>query len=144
MMTSRTYAALLSALLTFVVHADSPDAVQVENAWARPTPPGVTIGAAFLSLSARANDRLMHVSTPVADHVEIHSMTMAGGMMQMRQLPVVELPAKQRVVFEPTGTHLMLVGLKQALAPNTQFSMTLRFEHSAEQTVVVRVRPAGQ
>jgi periplasmic copper chaperone A len=136
--------ALMTVLLSCLVHADAPPAVRIENAWARATPPGVTLGAAFMDITATTADRLLNVSTPIADHVEIHAMTMDGGMMQMRQLTAVELPAGRRVSFEPTGMHLMLVGLKQPLAPNTAFELQLRFERSAEQTLTVRIRPAGQ
>ena len=102
------------------------------------------MGAAFMVITASTKDRLLDVSASIADRVEIHSMTMDDGMMQMRQLTAIELPAGQRVSFEPTGMHLMLVGLKQPLTANTAFKLQLRFERAAEQTVTVHVRPAGQ
>ena len=77
--------AWMTLLLSCIVYADAPPAVRIESAWARATPPGVTMGAAFMVITASTKDRLLDVSASIADRVEIHSMTMDDGMMQMRQ-----------------------------------------------------------
>lgn len=137
---------LLCALFAYAAQAGSPPAtlVRVENAWARPTPPGARVGAAFLSLEAEIEDQLESASSPVAEKVEIHSMNMQGGMMQMRPLQSLELPPGRRVELTPEGTHLMLLGLKQPLAPKSRFELVLRFARAGEQSVTVQVRAAGE
>ena len=42
--------------------------------------------------------------------VEIHESTDDGGMMRMRRLARVTIPAKATVSFAPGGKHLMLFG----------------------------------
>jgi copper(I)-binding protein len=57
--------------------------------------------------------RLVAASSPMAD-VEIHTHSMADGVMKMRQVEAVELPEEASVAFEPGGFHLMMFGFTQA------------------------------
>jgi copper(I)-binding protein len=43
-------------------------------------------------------------------------------------------------VLEPGGLHIMLIGLKQKLAPGDSIPLTLVFEHAGEVTVEIPVR----
>ncbi|MET0658449.1 MAG: copper chaperone PCu(A)C, partial [Steroidobacteraceae bacterium] len=118
----------------------------ITRAWANPTPPGIKVGAAYLSLVANTTDRLVGASSPIAERVEMHSMTMEGGLMRMRPLQDLSLPAGKAVELSPSGTHFMLIGLKQALKVGAQFQLQLKFEHAGERSVLVQVRaqqPSG-
>jgi len=59
---------------------------------------------AFSSASALADIR-------VADHTHIHD----NGVMRMRQLPALDIPAGDTVTLQPGGLHLMLFGLQPPL-----------------------------
>src|SRR5437868_2121744 len=89
--------------------------VKVENAWARATVPGQTTGSVYVDLTSATDAVLIAASTPVAARAELHSMTMDGGVMRMRGLPRVELPAGKTVKFTPGAMHVMLVDLKHPL-----------------------------
>ena len=115
--------------------------VHVDGAWARPTVAGQSVGGGYLSLRSVRADRLLGVSTPAAERVELHTMAMVGDVMQMRQLDAIELPAGQKVEFKPGGLHLMLLGLKQPLAAGSKLPLTLRFEKASEQKVEMSVMP---
>ena len=115
--------------------------VQVDGAWARPTVAGQAVGGGYLSLRSARADRLLSVSTPAAERVELHTMAMVGDVMQMRQLDALDLPAGQKIEFKPGGLHLMLVGLKQPLAAGSKLPLTLRFEKAGEQKVEMSVAP---
>jgi copper(I)-binding protein len=140
-MSMRTLLRLTLFLVTAACSASGE--LRIDNVYARPTPPGVSVGAAFMTLQSTVADSLEAASTPVAEKVEIHSMSMADGMMQMRELQNLELPADQPVQLEPTGTHLMLLGLKQPLVANSQFLLKLHFKHAGERTVTVTVRASN-
>lgn len=107
--------------------------LRVENAWARATVPGQQVGAVYLTLTAGKPMRLVQVETPAARTAQIHSMSNDGGVMRMRQLESVELPAAQVVNLEPGGTHLMLLGLKQPLVDGQVLRLTLMVEDGAGQ-----------
>ncbi|GHC93174.1 hypothetical protein GCM10007320_43850 [Pseudorhodoferax aquiterrae] len=103
-------------------------AVDVKNAWARPSVPGQSGTGAFMQLSAPQGLRLVGASTPLAGVAELHEMRMDDNTMRMRELKDgLALPARQTVELKPGGYHLMLMDLKQPLAKGTQLPLTLRF-----------------
>lgn len=107
-------------------------AVDVKNAWARPSVPGQSGTGAFMQLSAPQGLRLVGVATPLAGVAELHEMQMDGNTMRMRELKDgLALPARQTVELKPGGYHLMLMDLKQPLAKGTQLPLTLRFVDAA-------------
>ncbi len=86
-----------------------------------------------------AADRLLSASTAAASLVEIHNMNMDGGVMRMRKLDGVDLPAGGTAVFAPGGLHMMLFGLKAPLRAGTSFPLELRFEKAGQILVQVNV-----
>jgi periplasmic copper chaperone A len=138
-------AAFVFVALLLLVGAASAQTgpVEVKNAWARATPGKAETGAAYLTIQAATPDRLIAVSTPVADKAEPHEMTMQGGVMRMRSLATIDLPAGQAVVLKPGATHIMLVGLKQPLRVGDSFPLTLEFEKAGKREVTVVVEKAG-
>ena len=114
--------------------------VEVTQAWARATPGKSTIGTAYATVIAPAGDRLIGAATPVARVAEIHQHTMDNGVMKMRQVDAVPLPAGQAVVLSPGGYHIMLIDLKAPLIAGQSFPLTLTFAHAAPVTVEVQVR----
>ncbi len=124
--------------------ATSTRAVAVTRPYARATAAGQSVGAGYLTLTnPGAADRLLSASAPVSQTVELHTMSMDGTVMRMRQVDAIELPAGRTVELKPGGLHLMLMGLKAPLAAGSQFPLTLRFEKAGEVTVQVKVEAAG-
>jgi copper(I)-binding protein len=117
--------------------------VEVTNAWARATPGKAENGAAYLTIVSPVADRLTGISTPEANKAELHNMTMEGGVMKMRPLSGIDLPAGQPVMLKPGGDHIMLVGLKEPLKPGESFPLTLSFEKAGTKQVTVAVEAAG-
>ncbi len=101
--------------------------VKVDNAWARATVQGQKATGAFMTLTAPQATRLVSVSTPVAGVAEIHEMKMDGGVMKMRAMPALELPANQAIELKPGGYHLMLMDLKTPLSKEGSVALTLTF-----------------
>ena len=117
--------------------------VQIQDAWARPTVPGQTVGGGYFRVDGGPTaDRLTAASTDIAQAVELHTMRMDGDVMRMRQLDSVDVPANQSVEFKPGGMHVMLIGLKTPLKVGNSFPITLRFEKAGPVSVNVRVLPA--
>ena len=133
--------ALISGLLAAGAAAQSPQ-VTVADAWSRATPPHAATGAVYMTLTSSAEDRLMGVSTPVAQQAELHRTTNQGGVMRMR--PVmggIELPAGKPVSLRPGGYHIMLTGLKTSLQAGQNIPLHLIFAHAAPVDVEATVRP---
>ncbi|HEY8099708.1 MAG TPA: copper chaperone PCu(A)C [Burkholderiaceae bacterium] len=116
--------------------------LQIEQAVARPSFPGQPSGAAYLTIENRgkAADKLVSVSSPIAKSVQIHTMSMEGNVMKMREADGVELKPSSKTVMQPgNGYHIMLVGLKKPLKIGDQFPLTLHFEKAGKLNVPVVV-----
>ena len=111
----------------------------VENPWARES---VTrTGAAYLTVrnGGAADDRLIGVASEVADRAELHGSEMQDGVMRMRPVEAVEVPAHGQAALEPGGLHVMLIGLKAPLEEGGSFALTLTFENAGEVEVVTTI-----
>ena len=126
---------LLRSLLLLAAVGTAPAwaQVKVENAWARATVQGQKATGAFMKLTALQATQLVAVSTPVAGVSEIHEMKMDNGVMKMRAMPVLQLPANQAVELQPGGYHLMLMDLKAPLAKDGSIALTLTFKDAKGQ-----------
>ena len=120
--------------------------VKIEGAWARATVQGQQATGAFMKLTAPQNTRLVAVTTPIAGVAEIHEMKMDGGVMKMRAVNGLELPAQQAVELKPGSYHLMLMDLKSPLLKDSSIAMTLTFKDAkgveSKQQVVLPVATA--
>lgn len=120
--------------------------LKVGDPYARATVPMQPAGAAYLTLenAGRQPDRLLGATSPVAQSVEIHTMTMAGNVMKMRMVDSIALAPAAKVVMQPgEGYHFMLLGLKQPLTSGQRFPLRLKFEKAGQLEVTVRVEQAG-
>lgn len=142
-LTPRTLAALL--WLTSVPMAQADSVIQVEDPWARETPPGVRHGAAYMTLvnQGSATDRLIGAHSGVSNVAELHTHLMEDGVVKMRRLEGLNVPPGTPTVLEPGGLHIMLIDLKEPLAAGEHFPLTLEFERSGDATVAVEVRKPG-
>lgn len=116
----------------------------VDQPWSRELPPNAPAGAAYFTLhnQGSAADRLIGASTPRAERSELHTHVHQNGLMKMMQIPAVELPSGEQVVFQPGGNHVMLFGLGKPLTAGEQFPLTLEFEKAGKVEVQVEVRTA--
>ena len=140
----KIFCATLLGAASFVSGAIEPEsAIKITQAWARETPATAQVGGGFMRLhnSGSTADALIAVKTTVAASAELHSHTMDNGVMQMRAVPKIALPAGSTVTLQPGGLHVMLMELKAPLKKATSFTATLVFEKAAEQTVRFTVQP---
>ena len=118
--------------------------VQVSDAWARATTSSARVGGAFMTLKAVGGaDRVVSVSSPVAETIELHESINDGGVMKMREVPRLVLAPGQATVLKPGSYHIMLIGLKKPLNRGENFPLTITFEKAAPVTVTVMVQAAG-
>jgi copper(I)-binding protein len=121
--------------------------VTVKDAWVRATVPQQKATGAFMQLTAAQDSKLISVSSSAVPIVEVHEMTMDGGVMKMRAIPSLALPAGKAVALRPGGYHVMLMDLKQAMKAGDVVPLTLVVENATgkRETVEVKaeVRAAG-
>lgn len=88
-------------------------------------------------------DALVAVEAPIAGTVELHTVSMDEGVMRMRQVDSIPVPAGGEVVLEPGGYHIMFIGIRDALAEGDSVPLTLRFRSgdTVEVTAPIRRSP---
>ena len=108
---------LAASLLGSCTNQPAPEAVQVKNVWVRIAPvAGRPSGLYFVMRGGRENDRLIAISSPDAQRIELHDSRMEGGMMRMTPLSRIDIPAGGEVTFSPAGKHGMVFGLESVRA----------------------------
>lgn len=118
------------------------EGIEVSDTWARPGSEGRMSAAYFLISNFNSeNDVLLSVETDVAQTAEVHeSYEREEGMMGMREVPSLDLPAQSTVRFEQGGLHVMLIDLTRQISDGDTFQLTLTFEKGDSVTVDVPVR----
>lgn len=121
------------------------DGVSVEAPFARATAGPAKNGAAFLTVrnTGAEADRLIGAKTPVADRAELHTHLHENGVMKMRPVDAVEVPAGGMAALQPGGDHIMMMGLKAPLKEGESFPLTLIFEKAGEMTVDIPIGGVG-
>lgn len=116
----------------------------IEDAWLRATPPGAAMGAGYLVIdnTGGPDDRLLAVAVEGVPAVEIHRTVIVDGVARMRRAEPLDIASGQRIVLEPGGLHLMLMGLTEALAAGREVGIELRFESGIVKTRAA-IRPAS-
>ena len=123
--------------------AAAGELLRVSGAWASPTVPGQSVGAAYMDLHSTQDATLVKIESDMSRTADIHEMTMANDVMRMRRLERMELPAEQTVELAPGRRHVMLMDLRRPLKVGDQvrLTLTLRFRdgRTARETIIVPV-----
>jgi copper(I)-binding protein len=85
------------------------------------------VAVGYLTLRSLRGDRIMSVSSPSAPAVEMHETSIENGISRMKRLESLDLPAGERVVFEPGGPHLMIFGVRE-IGRNATIPITITLE----------------
>ena len=136
--------ATLAALLLASCNAEGPEPqIAIEDAWARTTVAQQPSSAAYFTIvNSGGDDRLVGVSSTAAE-ASLHSTTMDQGVMRMRPVEALDVPANSTVKLEPGAMHVMLMDLRGPLEAGATVPLQLRFERSGERGVEVEVRSAS-
>ena len=118
--------------------------LEFSNAWIRAPIAGRPVTAAYGDVTNQG-DRTVVITGFTSDlatlRVEIHETTEDGGMMRMRPLKRVTIPAGTTVSFAPGGKHLMLFGFDAAAS---QAMLHVTFEGGERLPVVFAIRPEAE
>jgi copper(I)-binding protein len=122
--------------------AGAADDLTISGSYARAVPPGQTNSAAFMEITNASPEThaLVGAESSVSTVAELHTHTMENGMMKMRRVDRIDLPAGNTVRLEPGGLHVMLIGLDRQLTPGEELDLTLIFEDHSQTRLTLPVR----
>lgn len=116
----------------------------ISHAWVKTTVPGSRVSAAYMSIKSTKPLKLVKAETTVAGIAEIHNMTMKDGVMEMKAMDVVDIPANRLVEFTPGGLHVMLMNVAKPIKPGDKVPLVLTFEGADKKPVVVKLDATAQ
>ena len=132
-------AGLALALASPTVLAQS---LAVENAQVRAVPPVSTTTAAFMVLTNPGDGDLAVVEahSPAAGTTELHNHVDVDGVMQMRRVDEIGVPAGASTGLAPGGLHLMLIDLVAPLHEGDEVEITLVLDSGESRELTAPVR----
>ena len=143
----------LTALALAVAGCGGSDDISIDSQWARNSPMNAKMGAAYMNITSADGDVLVggSVDSGIAERVEIHAMMAMDGasdeegmaMMEMVEIPRLELPAGEAAVLKPGGYHVMFINIAQPFEIGQVIDLTLHFEKGDDVTVAVEVMEEG-
>ena len=114
--------------------------LKIEDAKARATVPAQKMSGGFMKIENKGGaDKLLAASSSVSKTMELHTMSMEGNVMKMREIKAIEIPANGKVELKSGGLHLMFIDLKEQLKPGSTIKVKLKFEKAGEVEVPFKV-----
>ena len=109
----------------------------VSVAWVGETIPGQKTATLQLNLTTIKSVNLMSVSSPVAESIEIHSLTNVKGVMKTRVVSRLSLVEHRTITFGSRGLFLMMTGLKQPLKVGDRVPISLVVTFADNRTKII-------
>jgi len=133
---------LLTSISSFHVLANQAGDISVSDPFAREVPPGAPASASYMMLKNSSDKaiKLVEVSSNAAKTVELHTHTNDKGVMRMRQVSFLEVPAKGQKVLKPGGDHIMLINPPKPFKEGQTVTLTLKFEDGSTKQVDMPVK----
>jgi periplasmic copper chaperone A len=138
-------ASFLAATLGFGASSRAAgELLQISNAW---TPPSDREGVDLpLSMTVTNDtdtaDSLVRVRCQVANFAEKHTVDRGEGAPAMRVISAIPIAAKSTVELKKDGYHIMLLQVRQVLAPGATFNCSITFQKAGTIETEVHVKQA--
>ena len=117
-------------------------ALRIDDPYIRLVPPGTTTTGAFMTIhnASNAERKLVKATSPISDKVQLHTHMNENGVMKMREIPEIVVPASGKVELKPGSYHIMLIETKNALNEGDRVPITLNFDDASTSQVEAIVR----
>ncbi|MCO4171756.1 copper chaperone PCu(A)C [Aeromonas veronii] len=130
------------SLLVLGMAAPALAKVEAVDGYVRLLPPGSPNTAAFMVLKNDADQpvKLVAAASAAAGRAELHTHLHENGVMKMRQVENIEIPAKGEAVLKPGSLHIMLFEVG-TLSEQTPFPLTLTMDDGQQLDLSLPVKP---
>ena len=139
-----TIGAMLTPVVTHAQSSTAEPSLRVFDVWAKTTVPGGSVSAAYMHIKSGKPLRLLKAESSAAATVEIHDMKMKDGVMEMKAVDAIEIPANKMVELKPGGFHVMLFKVSKPINKGDTVPLKLTFESADKKTFTVDVTAKGQ
>lgn len=120
--------------------------IMTMDAFSPASAPGINTASAYLTIENTGGSPadLVGVASPAFNMAHLHKTSMSNGVMTMDPVAQLAIPSGGKVMFEPGGLHIMLMGAKAPLKPGDTFPLVLSFASGAKLEVTVTVTKPGE
>jgi copper(I)-binding protein len=133
----RIFFPIAAAVVALAACAEKAPQVSVTDPTIVPTPMGAA--GYFTLTNAGGSDRLVTVDIPSMGPAMIHETTMTDGVMRMRHVDGVAVPAGETVAFRRGGYHVMIAASATPPKAGATVAMVLHFAKQGDVTVNAKV-----
>ena len=112
------------------------DEINISKAFIKLPRPGVDVTAGLAIIKTNTDLKVMNVSNKNFKNIELHSMKMTYGVMEMRKLIEPKLGPNSPLVLSPGNNHLMLFGIKEKLKSGENLDLTFVFKDDEDNKIV--------
>ncbi|MCZ6724058.1 MAG: copper chaperone PCu(A)C [Gammaproteobacteria bacterium] len=132
---------LLLALLIYSLPA-AAESLQFTDAWIKNLPMAVPVRAGYMHIFNNQSLEVTIVSleSKSFESIQIHQSLEVDGMMSMRPVDTLSIPAGESPVLAPGGFHLMMMNPQEQLIPGEKVAVTLHYQDRKTQTIDMVVR----
>jgi copper(I)-binding protein len=130
-------------LVSFLLlsHAFASD-ITIEHARVRLLPPSAPATGAFMKINntSEKDIKLVRAKADASKITELHNHFNVDGVMKMREVPFIKVPAKGHVMLKPGSFHVMLIDLKKPLQLGQKVNIQLFFDNGQEISIKPEVK----
>ncbi|UWQ07870.1 copper chaperone PCu(A)C [Aliiroseovarius crassostreae] len=120
------------------------DNLEISGGFSRASPKMAKAGVGFMTITSKgAADRLIAFTSPSCNRPELHTHIRDNGVMRMRQVEAIDVPAGGSVKLEPGSFHLMCIDLNGQLVEGEMLEATLSFETAGDVVVKLPIKGPG-
>ena len=112
------------------------DEINISKAFIKLPRPGVDVTAGFATIKTSTDLKVINVSNKNFKNIELHSMKMTYGVMEMRKLIEPKLGPNSPLVLSPGNNHLMLFGIKEKLKSGENLDLTFVFKDEEDNKII--------
>lgn len=133
---------LILPLLALAQLSMAHAAIDVNDAYARATPPNATTSAVFATIENTGDkDRvIVEAASQASSVVELHDVIMDGDVMKMRQVKSITVPANGQAILKPGSLHIMLLDVERPMKEGETINVELTFANGEVQVLTVPVK----
>jgi copper(I)-binding protein len=132
---------IVIALLIFCLPAFAEN-LQITDAWIKNLPMTVPVRAGYMRIFNHQAREITIVSleSKSFQSIEIHQSLETDGLMSMRPVDTLSIPAGGSLELAPGGFHLMMMNPLEQLLPGKKITVTLHYQDQKTQTIDMVVR----
>lgn len=118
--------------------------LEVKDVWTRDTVGRTANAAIYMTITSPIPDRLIGASAQVARKTDLMTVESGAGMMGMKYVDAIDIPAGKPISLNPAGLHVWLAELRAPLKAGQSFEIVLAFEKGGDRSVAVSVIGAAE